>query len=687
MTVVQMPDGVNVDFGDLPPDQIRALIAKKFPDAAKPKPADAGVLDATLRGIARGVTGNFIDDAVGKIGGGLNWLGGGSFAEGENRALANARGMDEAADVNHPVLSMAGQVGGGIAQMAVLPEARIAQALGLAGKAGTVGAKVGQAAAGGLTYGAEAGAGAADGGLADRVKGGLEGGLTGLVGGVAGPMVAKGLGAAGGAVANAVARPFRVARGAANPAGEAARRVTGGLAADLGGDPSRAVTAMEAAQRQGAPIIAADMGETTRALGRSAVNTSPEGRAILDQALAGRQAGQIDRVTSVIERAAPGVNAPETRAFLEQAAARANKPAYAKAYLEGEKGVWHEGMQQLTAAPAMQAAIRSATKTGANKAAVEGFRPPQNPFTAAGDGTLVLKPGVRPTLQFWDNVKQNLDSAIGKAQRSGDKPQARDLTRLKQQLVSYLDEAVPSYKQARAGAAQFFGAEDALTAGSNFVTQRADNFREAAAAIGKMNPAERQLFGEGFATSLISRIRETSSRHNVINSIFLSSPAAKERIALALGKGAADRLEATLRIENIMDLTKRALQGNSTTARQLAELGLAGGIGAVSTGGDLTDYSTYLHAAMAYGILHGGKAALTRIDTNVSREVAKLLASDDPKVVKQAIDRIGKSPRLLHALRIGEARFSRALVPLLEPGGGQGALPAAASPEDPRQRQ
>src|SRR5262249_51182407 len=148
------------------------------------------------------------------------------------------------------------------------------------------------------------------------------------------------------------------------------------------------------------------------------------------------------------------------------------------------------------------------------------------------------------------------------------------------------------------------------------------------------------------------------------------SPASRERIALALGRGAADRMEAFLRTENLMDLPRRALQGNSTTVRQLTELGLAGGVGAVSTGGDLSDPSTYINAALAYALLHGGRAGMRAIDQNVAREVAQMLASGDPAVVRRAIDRLGQSPRLLHALRIGEGRYSRVLVPLLGPRGG-----------------
>lgn len=45
MPIVQMPDGTPVDFGDLPPDQIRALIAKKFPDSVNA----ARVKEVTIR--------------------------------------------------------------------------------------------------------------------------------------------------------------------------------------------------------------------------------------------------------------------------------------------------------------------------------------------------------------------------------------------------------------------------------------------------------------------------------------------------------------------------------------------------------------------------------------------------------------------------------------------------------------
>jgi hypothetical protein len=46
MPVVRMPDGANVAFpNDMPPEQIKAMILRKFPDAGKPKPINMSVTD------------------------------------------------------------------------------------------------------------------------------------------------------------------------------------------------------------------------------------------------------------------------------------------------------------------------------------------------------------------------------------------------------------------------------------------------------------------------------------------------------------------------------------------------------------------------------------------------------------------------------------------------------------------
>ncbi len=48
MPVVGMPDGTQVDFGDMPPEQIKSMIAQKFPDAEKQATAPKGFLESAM---------------------------------------------------------------------------------------------------------------------------------------------------------------------------------------------------------------------------------------------------------------------------------------------------------------------------------------------------------------------------------------------------------------------------------------------------------------------------------------------------------------------------------------------------------------------------------------------------------------------------------------------------------------
>ncbi len=67
----------------------------------------------------------------------------------------------------------------------------------------------------------------------------------------------------------------------------------------------------------------------------------------------------------------------------------------------------------------------------------------------------------------------------------------------------------------------------------------------------------------------------------------------------------------------MMDRLRMAVQGNSTTARQLAELGLAGGAGLVAGGGNPLDLKALATGALVYGLRRGS----AEIDARVARRV------------------------------------------------------------------
>jgi hypothetical protein len=598
---------------------------------------------SALLGAFQGATFNFGDEIASGVNAGLDYVTGqapnGIGAAYDSR-LADARRQMQEAETTNPGSFLAGQLGGGIATIPFTP-----MRAGVAGGLAT-----------GALYGGLSGAGAGE-GVGGRLAGaGIGAGVGGALGAAA-PVVIGGIGSAARGIGNAVSNATGVVRGALNPEAEAGRRVVGALARDarIGGSQMDDV-GLAAAQAAGQPVRVADMGgETTRALARSAANTSPEGKAALGRLTNDRFETQGNRVVEFVQRlAGTKGDAGARREGLQAAAKAANRGAYARAYAEGASGIWDATLQRLAQAPALMKEIRDAVRRSANKAASQGFRPVQNPFVETEAG-LAMKPGMTPSLQFWDVVKQGLDDQIEALGRAGAKSERADLIALRNSLRQHLDDLVPSYSAARRGAAAAFGAEDALEAGQKFISSSMSN-HDARRALAKMSGPERALFGEGFAASLIEQVQRTGDRRNVINQIW-GTARARERIEIALGKTKAAELEMFVRVENIMDMLRGAVSGNSTTVQQLAAMGLAGGATYSGFKGDASASNFAMGAAIG-AILKRGSM---HIDGAVAQRVAEMLASESPELVRKASAIVAKSKTLAEGIRQAEDRVTKAL--------------------------
>lgn len=571
-------------------------------------------------------------------------------------ALADERTRLKAAEQQFPGTMLAGNVVGGLA----IPLPAV--------QGWKSGAAVGAGA--GAAYGFGSGEG-----LGDRAERALTGGVLGGLFGAAVPTVVNAVsGAASGA--RTAAGP---AIGAFSPEREAARRIQRALEMDArSGSAGLSRAEMEAMAAQGVPVAVADMGgDATRGLARAATNVSPEAKSALDAVTNPRFASQTDRVGDIVGRTSTlGANATDTLEALRTAAQKTNASKYNAAYAQGEAGVWNEGLGALLEAPAVQDALRKTLKNAGNRSVVEGGRPIRSPFALDGD-TIVLarqKDGsiASPNLQFWDDIKRHLDDAYKSANRSGQANLANDVLALKRQLTDNLDAAIPAYKQARQGAAAAFGAEDALEAGQKFLTASGEN-AQYAKAIGKMSPPERALFQEGFASALRGKIAEIGDRRTVLDKI-ANSPAARQRIEMALGKENAGKLLEQLRIEGVMDKLRVATQGNSTTTSQLIQLGLVaapagagGGLGWLVGG----DSQSAMAGAMAGGLMRWGKG---RVDERVARKVGEMLASNDPKVIDRALAMVAKSQSLQKTIRDFDAALVKAgIAPFAAPAAEKGA--------------
>lgn len=650
-----------------------------FPEAPKPSKA-GGIVNALGYGIAEGVpiVGPSLKRGAQKLQAGINSLRLGTPYADE---LKSVQDFSKVSDTEHPVAHTVGELTGGVVST---------------GGAGTtaLGAKV-------LGLGGKTLPGAI-------WRGGVSGGAINALDATArdqDPVSGAGLGAAisagapvVGRVVSTIASPLTTAiRGLRDPAAEASRRVAGAVERDVAsGTAGLTEPEFLAAQQAGHPVKLMDMGgETTRAVARSAANTSPEGRAILNREIDDTFAGQGSRTADwfksgshfptdaarnqALAHVANNEIGPKYMAAMKDSAATPLWPNSEVRKIPGLQSLPsnlsknHEALlsdlAELTQAPEMQSAIRLANANLRNWAvrdqvALRAANPqlrnfivtPPKPFLQIVNGQTVMAPvssasGLSvlnvPTLRYWDYIKRALDQ-MGT-------PTSKSYART---LRNNLDEIVPKYAEARAAAqpTKFFqGASDAHEAGQNFF-RRGDKFDAADTqkALSSMSDTQRKLFQDGYAEAYINFIEKHPNRRNLLNEIN-KSPAATKEFETALGPQRAREFEARMRVEHIMDQARGAVQGNSTTARQLAELGLAGGVSALESGSAIpTDPQTALHAALVWGAARGHRV----IDTRVARQAAQLLASNDPQRLKIGMQLLTRNSNLFGALRNGDAALA-----------------------------
>jgi hypothetical protein len=667
------------------PEPQKGVDWSAFPEApAQPQTPNVGVLDLPLAEVSQGraayeaalsgASGNWRDELYGlAAASGLpEWLGGLRIPVGAGRAGYEAltgqpgeasrlreeaqqriRAIQQAGQQQYPGTSIAGEIGGAV----VSPLARLG---GTAAQGAGLGARVLTGLRQGATYGAISGAGAGE-TPGERVTGAATGGVVGGAVGAATPPLVAGVLQAGRAVARPVASYIT---GAFRPQTEAAKRISGALQRDIQADPGAAtrLTAAEfaAAQRAGTPATIMDLGgETTRALARSAANTSPEGRAALGRTINERFEEQAPRLSQWLRGVFHFPNADAQRQALEASQRAVNNAAYQRAYRQGAGGVWSPELERLAGSDAVTAAMQTAARKARDEAIVGGYGAMNPRITFTPDGRIQFHRGptgvpTYPDLQFWDLVRRELGDAGNVALRAGRGSEARRLNTFARALNEELDRLVPSYQQARQGAAAFFRADNALEAGENYVLQNFAN-RETRRALAQMSPLERQLFQDGFVSRLVETLERSGDRRNVLNTI-ANSPAAREKLQIALGPQRAAELEARLRIEGVMDMARSAVQGNSTTARQLAEIGFAGGAGGLGAFGTYNlDPTQMTTAALMGGFLAGRR----HINQNVARHVAEMLTSNDPQIIQRGIQIVARNNRILDNLRATDTAFAR----------------------------
>lgn len=576
------------------------------------------------------------------------------------KARDEERQNQKLASEQHPVANIAGNLVGAVA----LPVGGMANAATLPGRM-AAGAGLGSA------YGAAYGAGEGE-GVGDRATRAATGAALGGVAGAVAPPILAGVAAGGRAIGNAVGRvtghPIQTIRGAINPEQEAYRRLGTNIIADIkSGRAGLSADDLAAARASGQPAAIIDIGgENTRALGRSAANTSPAARAALEEMAGERFAGQAQRVVNFIRNLIPTPgNATRTAEAIDAAERAANKGGYARAYAAGDRSINSPELERLMGSPDVVAAMKKAVETGKSRAIADGMGGFNSAVKVTDDGQVIFNKGkdgvpAYPNIQFWDYTYRNLRDAAKAAFRAGRNDEGSYLSSLSKQMRKELDDIVPEYGKTRGVAAEFFQAENALEAGQKFVSMTKP-IEQARIAHAKMTPEQKALFAEGFVSDLADKVSRMPGNRSVTIDRIFNSPDGRARIELALGKDRAKDLEWFLRRENIMDLARKAM-GNSTTARQLMEMGIAGAMGSAAGGAAEAIYSGKspdIRTVMS-GVLVGGAAGLGRkVNFKVAQRVGEMLASDDPKVLETAIRMAKTNPDAGRALRKAETLLEK----------------------------
>lgn len=603
-------------------------IQKQMPEQSQqPETATLGhKIGATIDGVAQGMTFGFSDEIAAGLGSGFGMLGDYQQKLEQERAR-----MDENKRLAGGY-ELAGELGGGLATAGGLA----AKGATLLGKKGlSLTARMGRGAAEGAAYGAAYGAGTAESGVGDRAKGAVTGAMMGGAIGGATPAIGAGLRGLGGAVYDQVSPAMRAIT---NPSKEAVRRV--GAAVER--DSKMAQRGLSAADEAIGAVDNVDIrnfdrgGETTRALARSVANQSPESRGVIERVVSDRFEGQGGRAKSFISNLMNGnVDDVAFQDSLRSAAANTNKGAYTKAFAYNfgpEHSMVFDDLAKRVPAQAVANAMKVAKAEG---------RPFGEQLIASIDeATNTVTFSRSPSMREWHYIQRGLRSAADSAYRNGAGEVGTAYKQLHREILGAMDEANPLYQKARQGAAKFFQADDALEAGRKFVNQNM-NLRQAQKAIIGFNSAEKEAFKTGFAAELVEKIGKTNDRRNVVQQIF-GSDAARKKIELAMGKDAAKQFESFVKVEAALDAIRGAM-GNSTTARQLAELGLGAGAGYTYSG----DFSGALTGA---ALARGARMVGAKAEERVLREVADILLSKDPAKLQRGVQMISKSNAYRKAL-------------------------------------
>jgi hypothetical protein len=605
--------------------QAQPKAAAPAPPFEGPEQADIGRGGAALEGLKQGTSFGFSDELAGLQAVGASQLP--KFAQGipglqtvfglartaidayrqdpnsqtkaiAEKAVADARARYALAKQQYPGTTLTGEIVGGIA--VPLPGGA------LTGAGRTVGARVLGGALQGATAGTLTGAGSAEGDISQRAG-------PAALGGVAGGVLGGGISAAAPVVSNYVGRTLR---GLVAPASRARADVAEAAAQAARTPPGTRVL------KAGPETVVADiLGEPGQRLARAASNVSTEAGAHLKEFTMERVREQYPRLVAFIEtKVGPISDNALDKLKVQAEAAGTNSQLYRQTMNLHWHGVDTPRLRELLQRDSVVLAAAKKAQQDVTDIAVR-----QRRATPRMD-----------SLEFWDQVKRNIDDKIAGAVADPERRSAaQSLTELKSQLVKELDDVTGgTYKNAREVASGFKGIERAIEDGKKFVSSNAITAAQQANAMRSMTPEAQDAFRRAGINELMKKLSKVSDTHDLWKKLYNSRDAQQKMQLLFSGdKGLIREFEALHHVESVMERLRNKVTGNSSTVEQLVGAGALGG-GILTGGLSAFDPTTSSGQSTLSGLALLGHRTANR---RVAEHVAQLLTSNNPNAIDQVV--------------------------------------------------
>lgn len=597
MPIVKMPDGVQVRFpDDMPREQIRDLIASKYPDAASgvnmPEAPAVGVAqDQTqtaqggmelkptrspvdyLRSGLQGATFGLSDEAVAAMGApALAALGGRGLGEAYGELLARER--QALRERGSTLAEMAGSVAGGGALGSALGKVAPQTMQGIQTYARTgfiprTAAYAGTGAGAGALYGF----GTGEGGFAERATSAVEAG---------------GVGGLFGAGASGVQELGQQAAMAARPLTQRVMRLfSGRQPAQMPAVPPASVQeAAEQAVTQSVPaageITDSGLARVQRAIRRDFPDNYEQ---VLeawkqgDEALVETYGGKLRQLAKGTAQYEPG----QTRAEAFFGTRLARTPD------EIDRTV----SQNISGVQNFYKTADDIVEAGREKA-----RPLYDRAYAGVVGEIELKPEVVSALKrarakypselqgvddssvkALDYAKRVLDDDIEKSIRAGQNNLARSRTQLRNELLEQIDDQVPAYAQAREASGDYLRVKQSMDNGANFMQEPPELLQQ---NFNKLSAPEKTAYRIGVGKRIRDLVDNTPENQNPFNRI-LGKPSNQKRLKAILNETEYAKLSRDLRAEDRLFKLRNEILGNSATqSKGQAMAEVAGAFGDMS---------------------------------------------------------------------------------------------------------